>query len=304
MTTLDRSGPTARLAVLAAVGLAAFPGCATSVDGDSAELTETYARGGWIAKLYTTVLGRPPSSDEVLLWSDVLDELSVDEVGTKFLASEEYRSRVVVGAYQRYLHRDPDPGGVEDFTAALGGGLSDEELETDLVASDEYFAATGRNADAFVAQVYRDALGREPDADGFSYWTGQIAAGLSRADLARAFVISPEYQGNLVLGFYRQYLGREADAGGFTYYVGELSSGVSREEIQLGLIVSDEFTAGVGGIGVDEDGDSDGGDDPIASCEDYEIACDDGSGCISEEELCDGTVHCGDGSDEFWDHCE
>ena len=303
--------PAPRLALLAALGLVGFTGCAGTVEGETAELTESYARGGWIAKLYTTVLGRLPSSDEVYLWSDAMDKLSVDEVGRKFLASEEYRGRVVVTGYLRYLHRDPDPTGLEDYTAALAGGLSDEELETGLIASEEYFDTSGRDGNTFVASVYRDVLGREPDEAGFAYWSSELAAGRSREELARAFVISAENQGNVILGLYRQYLGREADAGGFAYYVGQLGNGVSREEIQLALIMSDEFTASVGGVGVGEDGGDGGGDDggdqdgdPIGWCQDYEIACDDGTGCISEDELCDGVIHCGDGSDEFWDHCE
>jgi hypothetical protein len=78
---------------------------------------------------------------------------------------------------------------------ALDGGMRQEDLEASLIASDEYFANSGSDGNTFVANVYRDVLGREPDEAGFNYWTGALAGGMARADLAREFIASDENRG-------------------------------------------------------------------------------------------------------------
>jgi len=68
-------------------------------------------------------------------------------------------------------------------------------------------------AQFFVRQHYYDYLGREPDANGFDYWTGQISQCgnvlscqlARRIDVSDAFVFEPEYQqtGAYVFRLYR-----------------------------------------------------------------------------------------------------
>ena len=47
----------------------------------------------------------------------------------------------------------------------------------------------------YVAQLYRDFLGREADYNGLAHWSGRIDAGESRAAAAEAFMGSPEFDG-------------------------------------------------------------------------------------------------------------
>ncbi|HEV7396495.1 MAG TPA: DUF4214 domain-containing protein, partial [Pyrinomonadaceae bacterium] len=70
----------------------------------------------------------------------------------------------------------------------------------------------------FVRQQYLDMLGREPDPNGFNYWSDQInqcgsdagCVGEKRRDVAAAFFIEQEMQqtGSFVYGLYKGALGR------------------------------------------------------------------------------------------------
>jgi hypothetical protein len=60
----------------------------------------------------------------------------------------------------------------------------------------------GRVSDEqFVAQVYEEMFRRSADDEGLAYWCARLRQGLSRAEVVRAFRVSPEYR-------YRQELAR------------------------------------------------------------------------------------------------
>ena len=81
-------------------------------------------------------------------------------------------------------------------------------------------------ADYFVRQQYLDFLGREPDHDGWLFWTDQISrCGTDKAclrqrrlDVSAAFFMSDEFQqsGSYIYRLYRAALGRQLSYGEFT----------------------------------------------------------------------------------------
>jgi hypothetical protein len=97
--------------------------------------------------------------------------------------------------------------------------------------------------EAFVTALYRDVLGRLPDAAGFSFWVQQLQAGAARATLAMAFEVSAEYRGLEVDQFYGTFLNRPADVGGRALWVNALLSGVSEADVVVAFVTSAEYTA-------------------------------------------------------------
>jgi len=81
-------------------------------------------------------------------------------------------------------------------------------------------------ADYFVRQQYLDFLGREPDHDGWLFWTDQTSrCGTDKAclrqrrlDVSAAFFMSDEFQqsGSYIYRLYRAALGRQLSYGEFT----------------------------------------------------------------------------------------
>lgn len=109
----------------------------------------------------------------------------------------------------------------------------------------------------FVRQQYLDFLGREPDADGLVYWTGQITqCGVDadclrqkRLDVSNAFFLEPEFQqsGAYVYRLYKAALGHQPT---FTEFepdrarvIGGANLDQNKAALALAFVGRDNFTA-------------------------------------------------------------
>jgi serralysin len=103
----------------------------------------------------------------------------------------------VAGLYQAAFGRSADEGGFEYYGALLDDGALDwMQMARNFLASPEYARLYGGLSDeAFVTQLYHNALGREPDPEGFAYQVARLAQlpdGDDRAALLIGFAQSPE----------------------------------------------------------------------------------------------------------------
>lgn len=88
-----------------------------------------------------------------------------------------------------------------------------------------------------VDDLYRKALGRDPDGPGRGYWVDTMAAGLKYEHLGTLFYGSAEYvnrsggtNASFVDALYQDILGRAADADGRSYWIDQLASGRARPD--------------------------------------------------------------------------
>jgi hypothetical protein len=114
-------------------------------------------------------------------------------------------------------------------------------------------------AQTFVINLYRELLGREPDAGGETFWVGLVQQNDTasvRQAVIQSFLNSQEYKAHYVTLLYEVFLGRGPDTGGLTFWTGQMGSpgtpgghnGISDEKFILSEIVgSDEFYAKSGG---------------------------------------------------------
>jgi hypothetical protein len=70
-----------------------------------------------------------------------------------------------------------------------------------------------------------------------------MTAGVSQAQVAAAFVASPEYLGDFVSSSYQQLLKRPADAGGLAFWRSQMQAGLSMEQFLVSLASSPEYYA-------------------------------------------------------------
>ncbi len=91
-------------------------------------------------------------------------------------------------------------------------------------------ADLGRYVDA----VYRDFLGRAPDAAGRAHWVAQLQQGLPRSTFTAAIARSPEWTGAVVTTLYTGAFDRPPDAAGLAYW---------RQRVQAGTRVADVATS-------------------------------------------------------------
>jgi hypothetical protein len=104
----------------------------------------------------------------------------------------------VTANYIAVLGRNPDPAGWVYYT---GAGIGQTQLTVDFLASGEYCGFFGQPANCtnppdnsqFLALLYQNALGRAPDPTGWTSYLGQLASGVSPAQIVYDFISSQEF---------------------------------------------------------------------------------------------------------------
>ena len=143
---------------------------------------------------------------------------------------------------------DNDDDGVPDTVEPVEG-LNPNVKDNDI------FAATTKGARLFAMQQYRDFLGREGDAGGIGYWTGQLSGGTqTRAQMIENYFGSDEFQGvgAPVARLYFAYFLRIPDYGGLQYWTGQSRTGHPLSEISQAFSGSQEFVDRYGALNNDQ----------------------------------------------------
>jgi hypothetical protein len=197
----------------------------------------------FVESLYETLLGRT-ADPGAAGWVAQLDlGLPRSNVIAAIEGSGEYRTIEVQGLYQRYLHRQADPNGLNNFVNALAAGITLEQVAAFLVGSAEYFQLHGSNNVSFLDAAYLDTLNRLPDPTGQDTFSQALAGGMSRQAVASLIFGSPEYLGNLVESYYESLLGRPSDPGGLAAFTQTLQRGVSDQVVVAIILGSPEAFA-------------------------------------------------------------
>lgn len=97
--------------------------------------------------------------------------------------------------YQAYFTRLPDAGGVQYWLQMLRGGTTLATVSNYFAGSPEFVGTYGNLSNAqFLARVYQNVLGRQPDQGGYTYWMNQLSAGMPRGSLMLNFSESAEFK--------------------------------------------------------------------------------------------------------------
>ncbi len=167
---------------------------------------------GIVVQLYDNALGRAPEAPVLAYFVQALDGGTLTRGGILdyIVRSDEATSRAqsmlptglwvpdfeamqVARLAQATLGRHPDEAALGAWSRGVDAGFPLRDLAAAFLASDEYrLAHAGQDDTAFVNLLYANALGRAPDAGGFAAWTGALAAGVTRADIAATISESAE----------------------------------------------------------------------------------------------------------------
>lgn len=175
----------------------------------------------------------------------------------------------VARLYQAALGRAPETGGLSFWAGRVQAGVPLAELARGFLDSAEFQARIGANATdtQFVTVLYRNVLGREPDAGGLQYWTGRLSQGAGRASVLVGLSESAENKqvtaglvsnGLWVLDqgaaqvarLYDTVFDRVPDAGGLAFWSGQIAAGaIGVQGVADRLVGSAEFQARYGALG-------------------------------------------------------
>lgn len=161
--------------------------------------------------------------------------------------------------YRAAFGRAGDAGGVAYWAQALRDGASPLAVARAFADSAEARAHAASDDAGFVAGVYRDALGREPDEGGLRSFTQALAGGTERARVLLDIAGSAEAKAHLraaagdpaQASAYRLYdtvLGRAPDAGGLAYFGDLIARGATPTEIARSMLGSMEAASRYGGL--------------------------------------------------------
>lgn len=196
----------------------------------------------YIDRLYEDLLDRQPDPAGFEYWVDLLDS-DGERIQSAFgvVASIEHFDDTLAGIYQKFLNRAPDPTGIAGFRALYLAGERITTIESLILASPEYFALSGGTDTGFIENLYQDVLGRPADPTGLVGYLAQLAAGVSRQDVAKSILNSKEAHGVLVSSWYVTYLRRPADPAGLAAWVAVLDAGAREETVLESILASNEY---------------------------------------------------------------
>jgi uncharacterized protein YkwD len=97
--------------------------------------------------------------------------------------------------YRAYYLRDADAGGLQYWRNEAAAGMSIWRISDHFAGANEFAQRYGSlNNRDFIDLVYRNVMGRAPDAGGQRYWLDRLRSGTTRGELMTFFSDSAEYR--------------------------------------------------------------------------------------------------------------
>ena len=149
---------------------------------------------------------------------------------------------VIEGWFIHYLHRPATDS--QGIVNALLAGVTIQQAQSAILASDEYFKLTGGNNTAFIQALFLDILNRPVDNQTLqTFLTGLDTPGdnVNRQAVAGAVLASAEYSNDLTNQFYLYFLGRAVTPGEGAGFVAELQGGVTIQTVIEQFVASSEY---------------------------------------------------------------
>lgn len=190
--------------------------------------------------LYQDFLNRAPSSTEMVNTATKVRNEGRAVVVQEFANSDQWIAATVDSYYQIALGRNADAAGRTHWINAIRNGMKPAEVAVYFYASPEYYQRAGNTNTAWVTDLYRELLYREPDQSGLAHWVGLLDRGTTRTVVADSFYASIESRRTRVTDLYEKLLGRQPDINGREHWTKVLLNG---QDIQLAqnLAVSTEY---------------------------------------------------------------
>ena len=228
---------------------------------------------GFVTRMYNIVLDRDPDEKGLKTWTTRLNNktASASDIITGFFFSDEYKGKkksnsdMLRDCYKAMLDRAPDAAGTKLWGNRFEIGMSIQAVCKGILGSNEFKSlckaygikpgninlmyARDENYERtyFIYRLYKNCLGRTPDATGIENWCKSIKGGKTGSGIVQGFIFSKEYKGKHVSNaefvdmLYRTILGRGPDKTGLNTWTSKLNYTNTREFVTNGFLFSAEF---------------------------------------------------------------
>lgn len=216
---------------------------ASSVDDSRVHGPWTDRNLGFAHRATRDLLLRFGSNFELLAIDGALDDgtLTRAQLVAQAMGTDEYRGLDVDRVFEKYLGRNPDPGGRTYWIGSIAAGKALWRFRAQLFGSNEYFARAGGTNARYVQRAYQDVLGRAPDASGAAYWTNKLNAGADRGAVALQFMNSAEARRRLVDDQFLRFLDRRPTASEQTTWVAQIPTADGEQRLVAFLATSSAY---------------------------------------------------------------
>ena len=177
----------------------------------------------WLNRTTPDLSAYSLGQSNAVTWDRTISSLQVESApaGPVYnVWSQRDADRAIRAAYRNILNRDPDEAGLRFYRGRLlDAGWSEPQLHDALRRSEEF---KSRDFGAVVRRVYREVLGRDPDASGLEAYTRSLSRGQTEAELRAELRRSKEGDALSVTAAitraYRDILKRDPDPAGLENY--------------------------------------------------------------------------------------
>ena len=219
-----------------------------TLDGISLAEVET-GNQHFVQAIYQTLLDRPvDASGYAHFTTELANGATLYGVVQEIENSAEYRALVVNQLYEEVLGRTADSAGLATWTSFLANGGTADQLEENLLGSQEYFNDHGQSNASFLQAVYQLVLQRSVDPSGSQTFNQDLTSGMSRQEAASQILGSTEGAQVEVQGLYQAILNRAADSSGLQTWSNALLTGETKEQVIANFIASPEYFNQVGPV--------------------------------------------------------
>lgn len=197
----------------------------------------------WIERLYLSILHRKADASGLAQWTRLFASgQSRQSIVDGIWNSVEHRTNQVEHYYRYYLGRTADAAGLQHWVNQFLNGADEYTIIAGFVGSPEYFQINAGSDAEFLASLYEKLLRRDEDAVGQAFWSQYLAKGGSRADVAKGFLESQEYDGDAITLSYDKILERAPDPTGEAFFSRWIQSDSrTKGSLEVELYISDEF---------------------------------------------------------------
>lgn len=200
----------------------------------------------FVQSLYTNILQRPPTQNEVNAWTAQIDSgMSLQAVAAAFAGSSERLGEVVQSDYSNFFGRSASEQEVNYWVQQMTSGMTQDQVAASLVGSEEFLMRHGSTFDQFIEGAYETVLHRTADPAGLAYWKQQLSFQTQHQvtvpDVASRIVGSDEAHLQQVDTIFAEVLHRTADESGRAFWASFLDNGGSQTQMITALASSPEY---------------------------------------------------------------
>jgi hypothetical protein len=177
---------------------------------------------------------------------EIRETPSVDLMGiaSAVCHSAEHYGRNVSNVYQSDLFRSADVNEQSGWAAAMQNGVTEQQFETAVLSSAEYYAKHGSSPASWVGALYTDVLHRSGSTAEKQYWVGLLNTGASYSTVASS--IDTSFEANCVRAqtMYTNILHRTPGTAEVVGWANVYGSGVDVNTVLASFIASAEYRGG------------------------------------------------------------